>query len=214
MDLEKLPFTTTDEFPYTTSSSSIRRKLVSGLSLGLVISLLVLTVILFNFSFNAPFLNPVFQGFNSLNSNSTSLNINWPFPFQPTPNNITANHTALNANFINFTAYDAPPPVMSPVTRVDNLSAKNVTVSGEGVNGTVSRNDSRDVVVVVEKGGSLEKCDIFDGRWVRDDTKPYYPAGSCPYIDRDFDCYLNKRQDDGFVKWRWQPNGCDIPRYD
>lgn len=55
-------------------------------------------------------------------------------------------------------------------------------------------------------------CDIFDGRWVRDDSKPYYPPGSCPYIDRDFDCQLNGRPDDGYLKWRWQPNGCDIPR--
>lgn len=54
-------------------------------------------------------------------------------------------------------------------------------------------------------------CDIFDGRWVRDDSKPYYPAGSCPYIDRDFDCHLNGRPDDDYLKWRWQPNGCDIP---
>ncbi|KAM3706327.1 hypothetical protein ACB098_03G144100 [Castanea mollissima] len=59
--------------------------------------------------------------------------------------------------------------------------------------------------------GSNEKCDIFDGRWVRDDSKPYYPAGSCPHIDRDFDCHLHQRPDDGFLKWKWQPNGCDIP---
>lgn len=59
---------------------------------------------------------------------------------------------------------------------------------------------------------SYEKCDIFDGKWVRDDSKPYYPRGSCPYIDRDFDCHLNGRPDDEYIKWKWQPNGCDIPR--
>ncbi|KAK6922254.1 PC-Esterase [Dillenia turbinata] len=56
-----------------------------------------------------------------------------------------------------------------------------------------------------------EKCNIFDGRWARDDSKPYYPPGSCPYIDRDFDCHLNGRPDDGYLKWKWQPNDCDIP---
>ncbi|XP_038884838.1 protein trichome birefringence-like 2 [Benincasa hispida] len=56
-----------------------------------------------------------------------------------------------------------------------------------------------------------EECDIFDGEWVRDDSKPYYPLGSCPYIDRDFDCHLNKRPDDGYVKWKWQPYMCNIP---
>jgi hypothetical protein len=60
--------------------------------------------------------------------------------------------------------------------------------------------------------GFHEACDIFDGRWVRDDSKPYYPPGSCPYIDKDFDCHYNRRTDDGYLKWKWQPNRCDIPR--
>ncbi|CAN0893108.1 Protein trichome birefringence-like 2 [Linum grandiflorum] len=59
---------------------------------------------------------------------------------------------------------------------------------------------------------SNENCDVFDGRWEWDDSKPHYPEGSCPHIDRDFNCHANGRPDSGFVKWRWQPNGCDIPR--
>ncbi|OIV94506.1 hypothetical protein TanjilG_25568 [Lupinus angustifolius] len=55
------------------------------------------------------------------------------------------------------------------------------------------------------------KCDIFDGNWVRDESKPYYPLGSCPYIGRGFDCHLNGRPDSEYVKWKWQPNGRDIP---
>ncbi|BFG16386.1 hypothetical protein CerSpe_026600 [Prunus speciosa] len=58
---------------------------------------------------------------------------------------------------------------------------------------------------------SYQKCDIFLGKWVRDDSKPYYPGGSCPYIDRDFNCHLNGRPDNAFIKWKWQPNECDIP---
>ncbi|XVF43966.1 hypothetical protein PTKIN_Ptkin02bG0082900 [Pterospermum kingtungense] len=61
--------------------------------------------------------------------------------------------------------------------------------------------------------GSFETCDFFDGRWVRDDhSKPYYRPGSCPYIDKDFDCQRNGRPDNGYIKWKWQPNGCDLPR--
>jgi hypothetical protein len=72
-------------------------------------------------------------------------------------------------------------------------------------NGSVTEDRSR---------GSYEDCDIYDGSWVRadDETMPYYPPGSCPYIDRDFNCHANGRPDDAYVKWRWQPNGCDIPR--
>lgn len=62
------------------------------------------------------------------------------------------------------------------------------------------------------QSGSYETCDIFDGRWVRDNSKPYYPRGSCPFIDRDFNCRINGRPDHGYVKWKWQPNGCDIPK--
>ncbi|XP_021810616.1 LOW QUALITY PROTEIN: protein trichome birefringence-like 2, partial [Prunus avium] len=58
---------------------------------------------------------------------------------------------------------------------------------------------------------SYQKCDMYFGKWVRDDSKPYYPGGSCPYIDRDFNCHLNGRPDNAFIKWKWQPNECDIP---
>ena len=73
--------------------------------------------------------------------------------------------------------------------------------------------NNKDSQSIEGHNGSSEQCDYFDGGWVRDYTKPNYPAASCPYIDRDFDCHLNGRQDDGFLKWKWQPHGCDIPRY-
>ncbi|XP_072959314.1 protein trichome birefringence-like 2 [Typha angustifolia] len=63
-----------------------------------------------------------------------------------------------------------------------------------------------------EKGEPSQKCDIFDGRWVKDKNYGYYPAGSCPYIDVDFNCHKNGRPDRDFLKWRWQPYGCNIPR--
>ncbi|XP_041013182.1 protein trichome birefringence-like 2 [Juglans microcarpa x Juglans regia] len=86
-------------------------------------------------------------------------------------------------------------------SREETVTAVNRADNWDEYGSSVKRMDS----------GSYETCDIFDGRWVRDDTKPYYPAGSCPHIDKDFDCHLNGRPDDGYVKWRWQPNGCNIP---
>ncbi|KAK2636532.1 hypothetical protein Ddye_031324 [Dipteronia dyeriana] len=80
--------------------------------------------------------------------------------------------------------------------------------SAEKNNMTISHYDFQPMKM---QKNSYEKCDIYDGRWVRDNTKPYYRAGSCPHIDRDFNCHLNGRPDDGFVKWKWQPNGCDMP---
>ncbi|KAK8960423.1 hypothetical protein KSP40_PGU016089 [Platanthera guangdongensis] len=71
-------------------------------------------------------------------------------------------------------------------------------------------NETKDSMRTIE-GVYLKKCDIYDGRWVRDVTKPHYPPGSCPYIDGDFDCFKNGRPDDEYLRWRWQPHGCNIP---
>ncbi|KAL6337446.1 hypothetical protein AAG906_036760 [Vitis piasezkii] len=57
-------------------------------------------------------------------------------------------------------------------------------------------------------------CDYSNGRWVRDDS---YWVGSynesCPFIDAGFRCRENGRRDLGYLKWRWQPHGCDLPRF-
>ncbi|KAK3128659.1 hypothetical protein QOZ80_6BG0464850 [Eleusine coracana subsp. coracana] len=58
----------------------------------------------------------------------------------------------------------------------------------------------------------MASCDMFHGSWVRDDSYPLYPEGSCPHIDEPFDCYLNGRRDLAYQKLRWQPSGCNIPR--
>ncbi|KAF8783928.1 hypothetical protein HU200_000101 [Digitaria exilis] len=55
-------------------------------------------------------------------------------------------------------------------------------------------------------------CDMFHGHWVRDDSYPLYPEGSCPHIDEPFDCYLNGRRELAYQKLRWQPSGCSVPR--
>ncbi|KAI3922753.1 hypothetical protein MKW98_006884, partial [Papaver atlanticum] len=55
-------------------------------------------------------------------------------------------------------------------------------------------------------------CDIYDGEWVRDvNRKPYYPPGSCPYIEKQpFDCYLNGKRDNQYLKWQWKSQPTNI----
>ncbi|PRQ35530.1 putative PMR5 domain, trichome birefringence-like family [Rosa chinensis] len=55
----------------------------------------------------------------------------------------------------------------------------------------------------------MNGCDLFNGRWVRDDSYPLYAAESCPYIDESFNCFLNSRPDNGYEKYRWQPKNCN-----
>ncbi|TKY50599.1 trichome birefringence [Spatholobus suberectus] len=55
-------------------------------------------------------------------------------------------------------------------------------------------------------------CDMYDGSWVSDESYPLYSAGSCPYIDEPFNCFLNGRSDNMYEKYRWQPKNCNMPR--
>lgn len=64
---------------------------------------------------------------------------------------------------------------------------------------------------IEEKKG--KDCDVSKGKWVFDDSYPLYTNFSCPFIDEGFNCQGNGRWDKDYMKWRWQPQDCDIPRY-
>ncbi|BBN03151.1 xyloglucan O-acetyltransferase [Marchantia polymorpha subsp. ruderalis] len=57
------------------------------------------------------------------------------------------------------------------------------------------------------------ECDIFYGHWVYDETYPLYAPSSCPFVDEGFSCANNGRPDTDYLKWRWQPYDCDMPRF-
>lgn len=64
----------------------------------------------------------------------------------------------------------------------------------------------------LDKGG--EGCDLFDGNWVWDEKYPLYESVDCPFLDGGFRCSENGRPDNFYSKWRWQPKGCNLPRFD
>ncbi|OWM89073.1 hypothetical protein CDL15_Pgr023919 [Punica granatum] len=70
-----------------------------------------------------------------------------------------------------------------------------------------------DSKIVDELAERLKGCDFYMGKWVRDEEYPIYKAGSCPYVDEAFDCQNNGRPDSEYLKWRWKPDGCDLPRF-
>lgn len=59
----------------------------------------------------------------------------------------------------------------------------------------------------------VKDCDLTKGRWVYDESYPLYTKGSCPFIDEGFNCEGNGRLDKNYMKWRWQPQDCEIPRF-
>ncbi|OMO82121.1 Six-bladed beta-propeller, TolB-like protein [Corchorus olitorius] len=59
----------------------------------------------------------------------------------------------------------------------------------------------------------IDSCDLTKGKWVYDESYPLYTNASCPFIDEGFNCDSNGRRDRNYMKWRWQPQDCDFPRF-
>lgn len=66
---------------------------------------------------------------------------------------------------------------------------------------------------LVSFNGSDSVCDIYDGKWVVDKSYPLYNASECPFVEKGFNCLANGRTDDDYLKWRWKPRNCELPRF-
>ncbi|XP_015961008.1 protein trichome birefringence-like 3 isoform X1 [Arachis duranensis] len=59
-----------------------------------------------------------------------------------------------------------------------------------------------------------EECNVANGKWVFNHSiKPLYSDISCPYIERQFSCVKNGRNDTDYMHWEWQPEDCNLPRF-
>ncbi|XP_031094535.1 protein trichome birefringence-like 19 [Ipomoea triloba] len=60
----------------------------------------------------------------------------------------------------------------------------------------------------------LKKCDIFTGEWVPNPEAPYYTNNTCYSIQEHQNCMKFGRPDNGYLKWKWKPDGCELPVFD
>ncbi|XP_009588313.1 protein PMR5-like [Nicotiana tomentosiformis] len=61
--------------------------------------------------------------------------------------------------------------------------------------------------------GNQTSCSLFMGTWVYDETYPLYQSSSCPAVDVQFNCQLYGRPDTEYLKYRWKPANCELPRF-
>ncbi|KAM0894108.1 hypothetical protein ACQ4PT_024685 [Festuca glaucescens] len=62
---------------------------------------------------------------------------------------------------------------------------------------------------------SSPACDLARGEWVPDDGEAlYYTNLTCPFIDDHQNCMKFGKPSLEFVRWRWRPDGCELPRFD
>ncbi|KAG9134148.1 hypothetical protein Leryth_004823 [Lithospermum erythrorhizon] len=59
-----------------------------------------------------------------------------------------------------------------------------------------------------------EECSPVHGKWVfNSSNKPLYTDRTCPYIDRQFSCVKNGKNDYDYSYWEWQPDDCLLPKF-
>ncbi|GMI69473.1 TRICHOME BIREFRINGENCE-LIKE 6 [Hibiscus trionum] len=121
---------------------------------------------------------------------------------------------------------EAPAPASAPLMEDIEVEA-NETAEGDEVRANpVDKFElpSSKEVIFVDKfkappsNGKIEEkvmngCDLAKGKWVYDENYPLYTNGSCPFIDEGFSCDTNGRRDRNYMKWKWQPQDCDFPRF-
>ncbi|KAG0599126.1 hypothetical protein M758_12G130100 [Ceratodon purpureus] len=59
-----------------------------------------------------------------------------------------------------------------------------------------------------------ELCNYTIGKWVLDKTRPLYSGHECPlWLSPDFACRRHNHPDKKMDRYRWQPEGCDLPTF-
>ncbi|PAN25028.1 hypothetical protein PAHAL_4G269000 [Panicum hallii] len=105
----------------------------------------------------------------------------------------------------NNVARERSSPEEISLPSADSSSAPTATAASPS---TAERTGDQSVVgVQVEEG-----CDMSLGKWVREPKGPVYTNLTCPTLP-DFKNCQKYGKDPGHLFWRWQPDGCDLPRF-
>ncbi|WOL06347.1 protein trichome birefringence-like 34 [Canna indica] len=75
---------------------------------------------------------------------------------------------------------------------------------------TIKNGEQAEILATVGR----EACDLFSGQWVYDNTTyPLYSERGCRFMSDQSACEKFGRRDLKYQNWRWQPHGCNLPRF-
>ncbi|KAK2430337.1 protein PMR5 [Trifolium repens] len=66
---------------------------------------------------------------------------------------------------------------------------------------------------ILKVNNNQSTCALFVGSWVYDESYPFYESSSCEIIDPEFNCQMYGRPDSDYLKYRWKPLNCELPRF-
>ncbi|KAJ4891292.1 Protein trichome birefringence-like 45 [Raphanus sativus] len=100
--------------------------------------------------------------------------------------------------------------LLQDATSASPLPLRRRPVHNNSTHSNFAKHPRRRVVFPVNRSS----CDLFAGEWVRDETYPLYRTEECGkgMIDPGFDCQTYGRPDSDYLKFRWKPFNCDVPR--
>uniref|UniRef100_A0A0E0EGH8 Uncharacterized protein n=1 Tax=Oryza meridionalis TaxID=40149 RepID=A0A0E0EGH8_9ORYZ len=113
----------------------------------------------------------------------------------------------------------APPPRTNTSSSDQHLRLISMPMSSELelVGGNSTSTGSSGVEIQFEQQQqqqeNLRGCELYKGRWVFD-AAPLYRESECGFLTEQVTCMRNGRRDDSYQRWRWQPEGCDLPSFD
>ncbi|KAJ9188249.1 hypothetical protein P3X46_003621 [Hevea brasiliensis] len=110
-------------------------------------------------------------------------------------------------------------PSIEQMTKTESPEANTLPIEEEepgaidfaaNENQTAVSNDSAANTTQISETG---ECDLFTGDWIPDPSGPLYDNRSCLAIEGHQNCMKNGRADSGYLYWRWNPQGCDLPMF-
>ncbi|KAK9750991.1 hypothetical protein RND81_02G234400 [Saponaria officinalis] len=107
--------------------------------------------------------------------------------------------------------------------QLSNFSS--ISIISSNTSSTQENSNNEDAIAQSEKTNEIlstiqnpeisteQTCDYTNGEWIHDNRGPLYNGSSCKTIKDGQNCMTHLRPDTNYLYWRWQPNQCNISRF-